>query len=89
MWGSTEKASLEDDELSLNQQLKVSHLETWRYIQGRMTRKVMEQTKAEIHERTHSRLGEVQVIQFEAENASEKGARDRYGDKAGEAKEKR
>lgn len=35
-------------------------------------------------ENTHSRLGEVRVIQYEAENTSEKGVRGRSGGKAGE-----
>lgn len=39
--GNTEQVSLKIAELSLNQQLRVSHLEMWKYIQGKMTSKVV------------------------------------------------
>lgn len=38
---NTKQISLKIAKLSLNQQLKVSHLEMWKYIQGRMTSEVV------------------------------------------------
>lgn len=72
MWGSTEKVSLKNAELSLNWQLRVSHLEMCRCIQGRTIGKVAEWTRAEIQENC-SGSGEVHVLQHEEEHVSEEG----------------